>query len=358
MKGYGNPIVVGIDWLQLYCFKSPHFMLSLPANFLLKKLDYGTRIFEDVHELTVDGQRIATLVSKPFSRVINPDACLIKFDNYILYEKNLSLKIQKVLEVVGLEFRSISRLDIYADYVQFKNNLNSESLIRKFTSQKYLKEGKADFQVRGKTNRTISCSYLRFGSKNSNIGYYIYNKSLELREVATKPWIVNSWRINGYTGEQDVWRCEFSINSTQKSFIDPDTGVIEGLKTLDTIYPENFVNIFSALFQKYMSFRINDGQIRLDRMKPISLLNLPKTTYLLANLVSNKIGDRSAKIFIKQLKGMNDELRRSKWDEVNASDQLLIDYIGKRELVKWSQDKGYYPKIYQDKFVVQKEGEQ
>jgi hypothetical protein len=151
---------------------------------------------------------------------------LLKVLNEILYIEDY-VKILSMFERhFKLKFNNITRFDICVDFCTFKNGLLPESLIKKYLSEKVVKSGKTKFYCIGSNHDTLKFDYLRFGSKTSVINTYLYNKSLEMSEVKTKPYIMDKWAdLKGYNNT-DVWRLEFSIKTPKMMLMD-DNGSLE-----------------------------------------------------------------------------------------------------------------------------------
>ena len=191
------------------------------------------------------------------------------------------------------------------------------------------------FTSYGTAGRTNTFSYLRYGSRSSRISTYLYNKTKELNEEHDKPYIRDMWRENGWLGDQNVWRLEFSVKGREMKFIEKDTGEI--LPNNPKLWIKNDIipTIYASLCDHYFDIR-EHTQIRKDREEKIPLWADEDTaTHLIKKLDSNKHDNRADKIFVKKLAQMQSETTNT--DIINMACELGERYLQEKRMVEWAQ---------------------
>lgn len=292
--------VVSVDWLSLYCSCG---MLYQNIEYDFYEQEYHSAHFEKLYFI-VDrktGEKVAEVQRKPFSKILPADAAIIKFENKVLYREDWNWTACEVCRNLGLDIKSISRIDICADFNTFENGYHPRKFINDFLTNKIIKMGRTKFTLQGTTAQVGTYDYIRFGSRTNEICTYLYNKTKELREVHDKPWIREKWKQAGLDVTKDVWRLEFSMKTTQLRTVVKQNGYIVRLD-LDYISSQNILeNIYKSVAQKWFDFRINDGQKKKCRMKHITMLS-EETTTLEHIIMCNKVGsNRTDKIVAKKL---------------------------------------------------------
>lgn len=321
-------MVINIDWLQLYCTGS----ISNPNGYEIKRLEYSTRIFKHIDEIYFNKKKICTATHTPFSGVLEQDMIIIKFENYLLYEKELFLVVDNFLKDFNLTYKSISRLDIAADFNTFYKKRNVQNFLNEFLKNNVRKIGKANYKLQGCQKSAHVVDYLRFGGNSSEVSAYIYNKTKELNEVKMKSYIVDMWRCSGLDVDAGVWRLEFSVKSSAIKMLDKQSGDLQDIN-LENIKDKCFrEKMFLALYEKYFCFRTNTGQTNVTREKKIVLFknNFADTErYFVRGL-----GDatRADKIFIKKMEQSNCELREIKKYYREQENDILFDFVVEKGL--------------------------
>lgn len=334
--------VLHLDWVQMHVKWVDKFHPEFHRNYVVKTLDFTTRHFRCVQEAFLKDKRICTITSKPHSGILDPDAILIKFDNWVCYDRNFKQIITEFISLNKLYFVQFSRLDFCADFNRFDNGMHPEKFISKYVGRRCLKTGKAR-----KVRHTFSQGEdrhigegLKFGSNLSEITYYLYNKSLEMKEIKWKPYIYQSWKSGGLDVTQDVWRLEFSLKSGSKLLCDKKTGEFEAFTTIQVLEAEMVHRCFFVLYDNYFQFVWNDGQKRRDRMRELLLLKHVKTGLKLVNAREMIDATRSTKIFIKKLHELNAELRGTDIVMNSEMEHFKQTLIEKASLQSWAMYKG------------------
>lgn len=328
--------VISVDWLTISvdCSK-----FAVNTNYTCEKEPYGTSIFQDMYTLGMDGKQIAILTLHPRMKHMNPNLGLLKILNPILYLPYLDRIVYNLLFDLRLEVLGVSRVDLCADFHRFIDYPDVQDFIRDFLAVKIWKIGQAkykcagkaakaptlphykrktkrnqadeveSFKVIGKQSARHNFQYLRFGSHLSDVSAYLYNKTQEFIDVKRKNYIEEMWKHSGIDPNQTVWRLEFSIKGNGIKFIDKESGEIKQ-KTLDMILdPLLREQLYNACFLKWWVFRVNDGQIRKDRMKPVQMLSIESSMYEPRAIDFSDETSRENKRMITALEKTYDEIR-------------------------------------------------
>lgn len=332
------PPTLSVDWLQINVKRSIDNLDQFHPFFKAKNLPLGTRHFKLVQELYQNNKRVATIVSKPHSPLLDQKMMLIKFDNWVLYGKNLPTYVDQFLKLNQLKFQNISRIDICADFQEFYNKMEPQNFIHKFVRSTAIKFGKCSkFRAVGSQVGSVHIfESLKFGSNLSEISYYLYNKKKEMTEVKWKPWIAEKWEKAGFNMNKDTWRLEFSIKSGAKQMLNKDTGETKLLASLEILEPKLLQLSYNILRTHYFRFVWNDGQIKKSRMRELNLFKGNYSNYSIIDCDGKHDANRATKIFIKKLEEVNQELRGNNFDMAIAANDLKQLMITSRGLQSWA----------------------
>lgn len=334
--------VLHCDWLQLHIKRVDRIAKEFHRRYTVKLLDFGTRHFKKVEEVFIGAKRIATLTSEPHSNILDKDSLIVKFDNWVCYDRNFRAIVNEFMNLNKFYFVACSRVDLCADFNLFDNGMKPANFIRKYVYRKFLKAGKAR-NIRhtfdqGKDEH--ESSGLKFGSNLSEITYYLYNKTKELKEVVWKPYIYECWRVAGLDLAADVWRLEFSLKSGAKLIVNAETGEFDIFASMEIIKAEYIYKCFFILYEQYFQFFWNDGKSRKDRMRALALFKYERCAEILVKAESMRNATRSDKIFIKKLHEMNNELRGRDFYMSIYMDQYKATIIEDSGLQNWAMYKG------------------
>lgn len=322
--------IISIDWLQIYADVS---LLKYSDEYEAKILDYGTKNFEILEEVYLQGSLFCSVQRKPRSEIIKSHTAVIKFENSLLYFADAETIIATFLRECEIHLLSITRIDLAVDFKKFKNGLLPQSLIKGFMKEKFLKNGRGKYTLIGSQKNVLDVSYLRFGTKSSDVNVYLYNKSLEMKEKVYKPYIAERWKQLEGSPLQDVWRLEFSLTAKATTFIDEQTGEIQTI-TLNTFSnTKQQKEIISALEKRYFEFKINDGQKNKTRMKRLLLLDLEQTTFTNRYLPAGSDIYKRDKILMKNLYTLDKEHRDIPNYLIEAKTDL-IDFMTQNQTLK------------------------
>lgn len=322
--------IISIDWLQIYADVS---LLKYSDEYEAKILDYGTKNFEILEEVYLQGSLFCSVQRKPRSEIIKSHTAVIKFENSLLYFADAETIIATFLRECEIHLLSITRIDLAVDFKKFKNGLLPQSLIKGFMKEKFLKNGRGKYTLIGSQKNVLDVSYLRFGTKASDVNVYLYNKSLEMKEKVYKPYIAERWKQLEGSPLQDVWRLEFSLTAKATTFIDEQTGEIQTI-TLNTFSnTKQQKEIISALEKRYFEFKVNDGQKNKTRMKRLLLLDLEQTTFTNRYLPAGSDIYKRDKILMKNLYTLDKEHRDIPNYLIEAKTDL-IDFMIQNQTLK------------------------
>ncbi len=322
--------IISIDWLQIYADVS---LLKYSDEYEAKILDYGTKNFEILEEVYLQGSLFCSVQRKPRSEIIKSHTAVIKFENSLLYFADAETIIATFLRECEIHLLSITRIDLAVDFKKFKNGLLPQSLIKGFMKEKFLKNGRGKYTLIGSQKNVLDVSYLRFGTKSSDVNVYLYNKSLEMKEKVYKPYIAERWKQLEGSPLLDVWRLEFSLTAKATTFIDEQTGEIQTI-TLNTFSnTKQQKEIISALEKRYFEFKVNDGQKNKTRMKRLLLLDLEQTTFTNRYLPAGSDIYKRDKILMKNLYTLDKEHRDIPNYLIEAKTDL-IDFMTQNQTLK------------------------
>lgn len=330
------------DWLQASIKWVSQSIGYYSPIYKVKKLDFSTRHFSLIEELYLRKKRIATITRKPCSPVLDPLLCIVKFDNWVLYDNLKHEIILGFFQHNGIELISISRIDFCCDFQVFDNGMKPETFIKKYVNRKLLREGKSP-QVAHHFGQGLHEHLekgLKFGTNNSPITAYIYNKTQEMKDKVWKPYIYQSWIDHGFDSLAIIWRIEFSVKSGGMLIIDTETGEVDIFLTLQVIADEYIYKCFFKLYERYFSFVWNDGQVRRSRMRRLNLFRFTPSPEILVPAEAMRDADRAMKIFLKKLNEFNDEMRGTDFHMNIYMQQFQRKLIEDARLQTWAMQHG------------------
>ncbi len=328
-----------IDWLSLSFNQEYH----LPSPLTFKKLDIKTKHFEIIEEIYYFENRIFTIMREPLSKIFNKSLHILKVDNWLLYHEDLFTILEKFFIYNNIILVNISRLDICSDFNRFQNNLHPNNFINYYLKNRYLKNGIVHHKLEGsqrfKGNWHQVSEYLRFGKASSEVSSYLYNKSLEMKQVKFKQYIFNSWLSNNINTNEDVWRLEFSLHPYRLGVIDFITGERISIN-YDAIKNAHFIQrLYINLIYKYFEFRRNTHIINKSEMPRVDLFIMPQQSFIFDKTDGKHDSTRADKILINKCLATFADLRvfskfRSlkyyETAETHAFNSELVKYFDKK----------------------------
>lgn len=307
-----------IDWLQLNC---RGIISEEKLNSLIKE-PYHTRIFEHIYKYVRGNKTLYTIAFKPLSPILPHDTVILKIGNEFLYRPDLFANINSLLTWLDLKVHGITRIDLCTDFQYFLNNLQPDNLIHKFVNNTYLKNGLAQFKIIGTQKEKMNFEYLRFGSGESIISAYMYNKSKELKDVKDKPWIREVWAKSFIDNTLDTWRLEFSIKSNQIDELNKETGEVAKLNYENIQNQQYLEQLYVSLMDKYFQFKHNNKTKNKSEMKTVHLFNNEYTPNAIKVITEKHESGRSERIFIRKLESFNNEMRQIKNDRMHSDSEV------------------------------------
>jgi len=283
MPKLNYPFLCGVDWFQVYGFLHSELLPS-SQSFSLRVEDFPTSQFLLRARVFFGSSEFCELLLCPRTSLLPANAFQLKINNKWLYTSEWFNLFRRVCSEFNLEVKSVSRIDVFFDCIKYWGGRRPSRLISEYVGQKVLKIG-------------VNRGYLAFknfgyaipvGSSSSSVpigspkwngitwgqkGYVqtqIYNKSLELREVKFKPWIVDSWEAAGLRGE-DVWRSEIRIQKNGKNLQLLDSGDLFALGTDEVSNEARIWDLFQVYADRYLRFVVRDYHRKRQQMKPIKL---------------------------------------------------------------------------------------
>lgn len=387
--------VISLDWFQYHCRAPLGFRLQLKER--LQGPRRGTKgvfpfyevcapeefhpIYRHSFTLKLNSFPICHVHFQPKSSALNPRTASVKVANRLLYSSTWSFHLHNVIEALGWTVKSITRADICCDFVQFANGQLPTDFIHHYVrdsnsadTETYIRRGSNKFCVIG-TKRMIAADgstkigkdteiktiesrfdYLRFGTRQSGVSAYLYNKSAELREQHAKPWIRQSWIDAGLIKaeyedgekEPDVYRLELSIqskgmtfkvrNSTDSNFCEAET--VRRLQASEFSTQLALEETFWAYQSRYFSFKVCTGQKYRKDMKELQLFEPEiapqlKPCYLNVS-VDHGVAERNAANCLKRLRDRALILSPAQQQTIQDAIEVLCDAkVIKRDDMIW-----------------------
>lgn len=339
------PYCINVDWLQVFCADTNNGNLDVLYNpkglYEFKLLPYQSRHFKELWEvLTPDGDHYATIQRLPHSSIISKDAAIIQLQNRFLYRNNMAKDFSIFLDNYGFKYKSISRLDICFDSNKLYNGLRHRSIIKGLMIGNYLKNNQSKvkwhFDAIANVGNPMECNSCSFGSLSSSVSTKMYNKTKELSEVKDKPYIRDTWRANGLSDKEDVWRIEIAIKADAKNMLHTSTGELVKINLYDHLFKEQIVDVFISYAKKYFAFKVNDGTKNKTRMKDLQLF--PKElqpSYLPMTPTTDRDSNRSDRNFISKFEKIKDELSYLPRDDIAILEEASNIVAARKRLIAY-----------------------
>lgn len=209
------------------------------------------------------GEKVFTLLDKPKSSIIRPDAGLLEIANEWLYHGIGVRGIEKLLRYC-VEYKCIglSRVDLAMD---FEPNAVQQDVIMGLSQGKMYVSGKRSGSGFWSTNndewmpecwRDKAIPHCQsWGHKTTSVKWKLYYKSKELRDAGggwfDKPYIVDQWR-EAKLNINNVWRLEVSIHNANQLLFD-------GMPVSRDVWYKNTVALAQSLYTQRFMVRENNG---------------------------------------------------------------------------------------------------
>lgn len=301
--------IINIDWLAYSAYGNVG-ETTLFNRFKVVPKEHGSQVFKNVASIvtTDTTEEVAQMQYNPRSSALKPNLVIVKLANRCLYEYDYISLIRTINEGLNLEYNSLSRLDICADFYTFEH-CTPQELIKQFLQRKLRRYGKSKYVLHGNQERAKEYEYLRFGSPTSDVVCYLYNKSLEMREVKHKPYIVRQWSQLSYKYDDispapDVWRLEFRLNGDNIKTLCDENGELCNL-TLDALNDKTtLLYLYSALVDKFWRWAKPTASKFID-CKEVAMFDLSASKFIVQERRDERQEVRKAKTFIRQFESIS-----------------------------------------------------
>jgi len=339
----------GIDYFQVFgnlSEKWPENDVSegVFGEFKIIELSKRTRVFSKTYlvEDKRTGKKVCEINCVPYEDSVIPGkSCNIKFDNEILYYKYFDkLYVELLFNDVGIEFKSVTRLDIYRDFQKFLKFV-PEVLIERFVKEKYLNCSRAKSYVVNKIGeKVLYWKGLTIGSYNSGREVQLYNKSEELSVKGNKEYIRRVWDEVGFHKKVDCWRLEFRLIELSKNSFE-ETGIekitielndVFDKKKLHSVYESGLNQLFRFVKNEHkQKCRCENVELFSERDYSVKLL---KKVYHVDKLWWHKMTVRGLMRDVLSDYENREHETRSKENQIDSINKYVYDY----HLVAWFKD--------------------
>lgn len=350
---------INYDWVEVFCTESPYQPLTReewlntgysPRDIIYR--DYGTPVYDEMITLCAEGHKMIEIRRCPKSKQseggIMPDrACHIRLSNRACYLPDPIGFLIAFLRAHSITYVSTKRMDICLDFNHFDCGDLPERFLMKYSQNKYAKVHQTRLHPHG--NDEWQCkryNSIKWGSPTSMITTKLYDKSLELKQVADKPWIRDAWTAAGLNVHTPVWRCEFSISADLKNIVRESDGTLLDIEIMQFRTRPQILNLFFMLADRYLDFRYvektpNGKFKRKDRCKRKVLFRVPDDCecFKPVNLDPRVPSTRPLETFIKRLKEIM--LDESNPARIRLDAMDLIEHVAAPTRVvekKWYED--------------------
>lgn len=364
-----------VDWLAIYCLwcpppktnslenRSGRWSPPLPSKqdklggkypFVYKLQPYGTRQYSQFWKVSKPNEEggfdeFAEIQCVPYSPQLNKDGVIVRFTNRTLYLPDFWDLVDIFLHDNDFMFKTISRIDICADFNQFAT-YDPRQLICDFAAKKlrhvgrgvgalYFNHGVLSDKVSGLRDYGVLYNGLSFGTHSSDCRVYLYNKTFELLTQGDKPWIRDMWTRYGLNHDY-VWRLEVSIKGKGCKFKCRQSGKNITIDDTTAKDSDELVKIYHTFVARLFAFvRNRKGITNISREPRITLFD--GHFHYMRGVIRNKTGaNRTEKILIKSLYQLADKYRGADIHDLGATGKefayMLADSC---DLSRWMGEK-------------------
>lgn len=257
--------VISCDWFTLSCkLTAPFTGSALPCPAGLYCLPctptavWGRRFFI----MDADGNKVATFLCSPRTPKIPATSCNIQIANRWLYYDDFKATCDRVCDILPMHIDGLNRVDLCCDFEMTEEYYKTYlALAKKDAKLKGLQESVSWWKTLKVSEpleqyrREEVPNQLNWGGKDSTFKWKVYYKWLELETAPPedkKPWIVETWKANGFS-EKHVWRVEVSISNPNSLC------TLDGNKIRPFQWHEDRVKLFSDIYSDKFVIRRKDG---------------------------------------------------------------------------------------------------
>lgn len=325
---------ISVDWLQVYCTGQhiiPGDYHSELGTFRVYLSERRTKLWNRVLVIKLQEKPCAVICQEPRSPQLDKLATTVKLENRYLYYQGYVKLLWSLLKCLNLTYKGLTRLDIALDCNKLYGGMKVDRLIYNYVmkpegakgaiSRKYDRE----YRLTGNKNpgKNSMLTSIRFGTENSRISAYIYDKSKELQEVKDKPWIREMWAQNSLKNEDGshVWRFEISIKAQGRELLNTQTGVVFRLSPDYLTSQQSVEQLFMCYAESVFNFSRCEGQKNKRHYKRLKLWDTKaELTYKPYHNSRNADTGRTEKICYNKL----DKLRETYTDMAAGLDHSII----------------------------------
>ncbi len=346
--------MLSCDWLQIRILHADiNSQTFTPAQgYDFKLTDKKTQNFSELWEVRHHGQLMAWITAKPKEKFLDSNLMIIKFENSYLYADFLDRKIANFLSFNKLTFVSFTRLDLAFDFCSFDNGMKPREFVRHYLAGAIRKSDKTKIGLHGSNKDAFEPEYIKWGTNNSDLSYYMYDKVIEMHDVKHKAHIAQRWLSAGFD-MSSVWRLEFRIKGGLKVLVDTLTGEAKTLQEygLELLNAQNTKQLYATLYTRYFDFRQPNGQDKIERMARIELFKDFRSYGFIVRdqtKAESQRSNRMEKVFIKMMCEENEELNRFypagyRDHDSRVLQEMIAIKISQNGLRDWALNKSYVP---------------
>lgn len=315
---------ISVDWLQVYCTGRPILpgdYYSELGTFRVYLSERKTKLWNRVLIVKLQDKPCAVICQEPRSPQLNRLATTVKIENRFLYYQGYVKLLWSLIRCLSLTYRGLTRLDLALDCNKLRGGMKVSKLIYNYVMKREGTQGAIsrkydrEYRLTGNKNpgKNSMLTSIRFGSENSRIAAYIYDKSKELDEVKDKPWIREVWQANGLANEDGnhVWRFEISIKAQGRELLNTQTGITFKLSPDYLTSQQSVEQLFMCYAESVFNFSRCEGQENKRHYKRLQLWDTKaELTYKPYHNSRNADTGRTEKICYNKL----DQLRETYTD--------------------------------------------
>ena len=302
-----EPLAFGLDWLEIN-FTGDFQGLQSNDEFKITPLEYHSRHFKTISEISWRSKKIGELKYNPYSSIIDSDIIKLKISNEWFYiEQDIRPIIYLLQSVYKLKFKSISRADIYIDCQSIKG-LTPIDIYKGLTIKAIINKGKAFARPYHNDPRSMEVTGFTIGSRTSKNKYLrCYNKTLEMQKTS-KEYIQNHWNQIGFEANKPVYRIEVQLNV--KFWSEYLTTSKERLNWESVFSGKILAKLYKLALQNFFDLMVNIGRSEKNKNKPFEWIDYQRIEDLYDSWIygivkvsrdSQKNSPRSKRIILKGL---------------------------------------------------------
>lgn len=284
---------INYDWVEVFCIEDDNYPARTPDYYMqecgranVEVRDYGSPMYKEMFTICFRHRPLIEVRRNPLSKKsqggIFPDNCChVRLSNRVCYYADPIGFLLSFLKKHHLVYSSTKRIDIALDFNEFDSGDDPAAFLRRYHANRYAKMYQREFNDHGSDGwQTKLYNSIKWGSTASDINTKLYNKSMELsRQGHDKPYIRERWEECKLDLSRDVWRVEYSIQSSLKNLVSEEDGATMPIDIMCFRTREMCLNMFMMLSDRYFDFRyvekLPNGKLqRKDRCRRKELFNI------------------------------------------------------------------------------------